>query len=112
MKYNIDVVVDYMTRIPVPLRDFSSSPEMIIIRSFDVNKPGQEAENLMGGVAGGTILKGVLRVGDEIEIRPGVIRKDPQTGKMNCTSIVSYITSLLAENNLLMYNLAKMIRIR
>lgn len=40
LKYNIDVAVDYMTRIPVPLRDFTASPEMIIIRSFDVNKPG------------------------------------------------------------------------
>jgi translation initiation factor 2 subunit 3 len=92
-----------MTRIPVPLRDFTSSPEMIVIRSFDVNKPGQEAENLLGGVAGGTILKGVLRVGDEIEIRPGIIRKDPKSGKMTCTSILSHITSLLAENNNLMY---------
>jgi translation initiation factor 2 subunit 3 len=45
---------------------------MIIIRSFDINKPGQELEDLHGGVAGGSILKGVLRVGDEIEIRPGV----------------------------------------
>ena len=46
---------------------------MIIIRSFDVNKPGEEAENLKGGVAGGTILKGVLQVGDKISIRPGLI---------------------------------------
>ena len=48
---------------------------MIVIRSFDVNKPGIDAENLKGGVAGGTILKGVLRVGDKIAIRPGIIRK-------------------------------------
>jgi translation initiation factor 2 gamma subunit (eIF-2gamma) len=26
----------------VPTRDFSSDPRMIIIRSFDVNKPGEE----------------------------------------------------------------------
>lgn len=76
---------------------------MIVIRSFDVNKPGQEAAGLMGGVAGGTILKGVLKVGDEIEIRPGIIRKDPKTGSTTCTSIFSHITSLLAENNNLMY---------
>ena len=49
---------------------------MIIIRSFDVNKPGADIEGLMGGVAGGTILRGVLRIGDEVEIRPGIIRKD------------------------------------
>jgi translation initiation factor 2 subunit 3 len=49
---------------------------MIIIRSFDVNKPGEEVETLKGGVAGGTILKGVLKVGDLISIRPGLITKN------------------------------------
>ena len=44
---------------------------MIVIRSFDVNKPGQEVQDLRGGVAGGSIIQGVLRVGQEIEIRPG-----------------------------------------
>ena len=62
------------------MRDFSSAPNLIIIRSFDVNKPGEDAENLKGGVAGGTILKGVLRIGDEVEIRPGIIRRDMKTG--------------------------------
>ena len=36
-----------------------------------MNKPGSEVEELRGGVAGGSILRGVLRVGQEIEIRPG-----------------------------------------
>ena len=48
---------------------------MIVIRSFDINKPGSEIEKLKGGIAGGSILQGVLKVGDEIEIRPGVIDK-------------------------------------
>ena len=30
---------------------------MIVIRSFDVNKPGSEVEELKGGVAGGSILQ-------------------------------------------------------
>lgn len=63
LKYNIDAVSEYLvTQIPIPPRDFSSSPRMIIIRSFDVNKPGSEVEELKGGVAGGSILTGVLRV--------------------------------------------------
>ena len=49
---------------------------MIIIRSFDINKPGEEASNLKGGVAGGTILRGVLKVGDRIAIRPGFITRN------------------------------------
>jgi translation initiation factor 2 gamma subunit (eIF-2gamma) len=60
-----------MKKIPVPLRDFTSEPRLIIIRSFDVNKPGSEVEELRGGVAGGSILRGVLKVGQEIEVRPG-----------------------------------------
>ena len=31
--------------------------QMIVIRSFDVNKPGSEVEELRGGVAGGSILQ-------------------------------------------------------
>ncbi len=34
-----------------------SPPQMIVIRSFDVNKPGSEVEDLQGGVAGGSILQ-------------------------------------------------------
>lgn len=43
---------------PVPIRDFTSAARLIVIRSFDVNKPGSEVEELKGGVAGGSILKG------------------------------------------------------
>ena len=42
---------------------------MIIIRSFDVNKPGSEVDDLKGGVAGGSILNGVLRVSSAIACR-------------------------------------------
>jgi len=92
MKYNVDVVVDYICRIPIPLRDFLSAPVMIVIRSFDVNKPGEDADTLKGGVAGGTILKGVLKIGDEIEIRPGLIRKDAKTGQVSWEQIFSKVT--------------------
>ena len=33
-----------------------------VIRSFDVNKPGCKVGELKGGVVGGSILKGVLKV--------------------------------------------------
>ncbi|KAL9112459.1 MAG: hypothetical protein Q9227_003301 [Pyrenula ochraceoflavens] len=98
LKYNIDAVDEQLTRIPVPVRDFTAAPHMIIIRSFDVNKPGAEIEDLKGGVAGGSILTGVLKLGDEIEIRPGIISKDEQ-GRTVCRPIMSRIVSLFAENN-------------
>lgn len=47
LKYNVDVVIQYMcTRIAVPVRDFSAKPEMIVIRSFDVNKVSSEEHHM------------------------------------------------------------------
>jgi len=98
-KYNLNVVCEYLcTQVPIPPRDFLSSPVMIIIRSFDVNKPGQEVQQLKGGVAGGSILKGVLKMDDEIEIRPGLVSKDDK-GEFVCKPIRSRIVSLAAEQN-------------
>merc|ERR1719357_2151810 len=103
LKYNIEVVCEYIVKkIPVPVRDFTSEPRLIVIRSFDVNKPGCEVDDLKGGVAGGSILKGVLKVGQEIEVRPGIVSKD-QEGKLMCKPIFSKIVSLFAEHNDLQY---------
>jgi translation initiation factor 2 subunit 3 len=99
LKFNIDAINEYLvSKIPVPPRDFTAAPHMIVIRSFDVNKPGAEIEDLKGGVAGGSILTGVLKLGDEIEIRPGIVSKDEQ-GKIQCKPIFSRVVSLFAENN-------------
>lgn len=74
LKFNIDAVCDHIVRyIPVPERDLMSPPRLIIIRSFDVNLPGTTVEDLQGGVAGGSLLRGVLRIGQEVEIRPGIV---------------------------------------
>ena len=99
MKYNIDVVCEYIVhRIPVPVRNFTDRPQLIVIRSFDVNKPGEDVDALKGGVAGGSILQGVLRMGDEIEVRPGIVTKDAD-GNVACLPIYSRIVSLYAEQN-------------
>ncbi|XP_006620531.1 uncharacterized protein LOC102679385 isoform X2 [Apis dorsata] len=103
LKYNIEVLCEYITKkIPVPLRDFTSEPRLIVIRSFDVNKPGCEVDDLKGGVAGGSILRGVLKVGMEIEVRPGLVSKDSE-GKLTCRPIFSRIVSLFAEQNELQF---------
>lgn len=103
LKYNIDVVVEYICHhVPVPVRDFTSVPRLIVIRSFDVNKPGEDVEKLKGGVAGGSILQGVLRLDDDIEVRPGIVTKDA-AGKVTCLPICSRICSLYAEHNDLKY---------
>lgn len=103
LKYNIDAVNEYIVkRVPVPTRDFTSPPRLIVIRSFDVNKPGAEVEDLKGGVAGGSILTGVLKLGQDIEVRPGIVTKDDE-GKVHCRPIFSKIVTLLAENNQLQF---------
>ncbi|XP_065057223.1 eukaryotic translation initiation factor 2 subunit 3, Y-linked-like [Rhopilema esculentum] len=99
LKYNIEVICEYICKkVPIPIRDFTSEPRLIVIRSFDVNKPGCEVDDLKGGVAGGSILRGVLKVGQEIEIRPGIVSKDGD-GKLKCQPIFSKIVSLFAEHN-------------
>jgi len=103
LKYNLDAVVEYLcSHVPVPPRDFTSPPKMMIIRSFDVNRPGQEIHELKGGVAGGSIIEGVLRKGDEIEIRPGLTNKG-SSGDVVCRPIRSRVVSLNAEANALQY---------
>ena len=73
---NIDALIEAIEEnIPTPKRDLSEKPLMYIARSFDINKPGTQIEKLCGGVIGGSIKRGTFKVGDEIEIRPGVIEK-------------------------------------
>jgi translation initiation factor 2 subunit 3 len=69
---NIDVLLETIDEeIPTPERDLEADPKMLVARSFDINKPGTDAEDLRGGVVGGSIVEGELEVGDEIELRPG-----------------------------------------
>lgn len=71
-KVNIDALLMAIEKyIPTPERDLHSPPLMFVVRSFEVNRPGTPPEKLVGGVVGGSLLQGVLRVGDEIEIKPG-----------------------------------------
>jgi len=71
-KLNIDAVLEAIQeKIPTPERK-KGDPTMLIVRSFDVNKPGTEVQKLSGGVLGGSLIEGEFKVGDEIEIGPGV----------------------------------------
>lgn len=71
-KINIDAVIEAIEKfIPTPKRDETKDLRMFVARSFDINKPGAEPKRLVGGVLGGSILRGKLKVGDEIEIKPG-----------------------------------------
>lgn len=94
---NIDVLLNAIqTIIPTPKRDETKPPMMFIIRSFDINKPGTTIEGLEGGIIGGTIAQGKFAVGEEIEIRPGVMAE--REGKTFYDPLISEIVSLQAGN--------------
>ncbi|MBM1154355.1 translation initiation factor IF-2 subunit gamma [archaeon] len=79
-RVNLDVVLWAIQEyIPTPERDTSLPFQMPVLRSFDVNKPGTPITELKGGVIGGAPLQGIVRVGDELEIRPGVFNERQQT---------------------------------
>lgn len=76
---NLDKILDELLKIKIPQRDLSSEPVFIIARSFDVNRPGTNVSKLSGGVLGGALIKGKLKTGDEIEIKPGLfVKKENQ----------------------------------
>jgi len=70
---NIDALLEAIDReIPTPERDEEADPKMLAARSFDINKPGTDIPEMNGGVVGGSLVKGKLEEGDEIELRPGI----------------------------------------
>ncbi len=93
---NIDKIKDYLLEIPIPKRDLNSEPEFLIARSFDINKPGTRIQNLHGGVLAGILKKGILEIGDEIEIKPGIMEK--RANKISYKTIKTKIISIFRGN--------------
>lgn len=70
---NIEALLDTIQNtIPTPTKDPSKPAKMLVVRSFDINKPGTEVKDIKGGVLGGGIVQGELKIGDEIDVRPGI----------------------------------------
>ncbi|MCD6448350.1 MAG: translation initiation factor IF-2 subunit gamma [Thermoplasmata archaeon] len=91
---NLDTLIMAIEEyIPTPQRDKSKPPLMYTARSFDINKPGTKPKDLKGGVIGGSLKQGVLRVGDKIEIRPG--RRVEEHGKARYEPIFTEISSII-----------------
>ena len=70
---NIDALIEAIERyIPTPKRDLTKPPTMPILRSFDANRPGTPVDEIVGGIVGGSAQQGIFKVGEEIEISPGI----------------------------------------
>ncbi len=92
---NIGALVEALDQtIPEPHRDPDAPPMMLIARSFDINKPGVNWREVKGGVIGGSLIRGVLKDGDDIEIRPG--RQKQVENRIRWDPIETKITSINA----------------
>jgi translation initiation factor 2 subunit 3 len=93
-RLNIDALIGAIEEtIPTPKREETKEPVMHVLRSFDVNKPGTVIKNIKGGVIGGSLTQGVFSVGDEIEIKPGILNQKKNTYEPIRTKIVSLGTA-------------------
>ncbi len=93
---NIDMLIEAIqTHIIHKMdRDTESTPLMHVARSFDINPPGTEPADLKGGIIGGTLIQGTLKIGDDVEIVPG--RRVQDAGKIVYEKISARITTLEA----------------
>ncbi len=90
---NVDKLIQTIEEhIPTVEHDLSKPPRMYVARSFDVNRPGTKPEKIIGGVLGGSLLQGKLKVGDEIEIRPGL--RTEKSGRTSWHPITSEVVGL------------------
>ncbi|MBS3083439.1 translation initiation factor IF-2 subunit gamma [Candidatus Pacearchaeota archaeon] len=89
---NIERIYEAICEIKAPERNPNDSPLFLVARSFDINKPGTKPSNLHGAVLGGTLKKGTLKVGDIIEIKPGIMTKE--ANQLKYKTIKTKIASL------------------
>ena len=82
---NMDVLCECIANLPVKEKDFTLFPKMIGIRSFDINEPVKltSAHKLKGGTLGGSLVQGILKVGDTVLIYPGH-SKETDSGETKC----------------------------
>ena len=93
---NIDMLIESIEEhiLSKVERDTSAPPLVHVARSFDINTPGTVPKDLKGGVIGGTLIQGRLKIDDEIEIVPG--RRVEAAGKTSYEKITAKVTSLQA----------------
>ncbi len=87
---NIDALIGAIEdTIETPKREEDKDAVMHVLRSFDVNKPGAKIKTIKGGVIGGSLTQGVLNIGDEIEIKPGILNEKKKSYEPIQTEIAS-----------------------
>ena len=90
LKVNMDKVIEAIEKyIPTPQRDLTKPAKMFVARSFDINKPGTEIQKLSGGILGGSLVQGEVKIGDVLEIRPMPNDYGKESGELEVVQIFS-----------------------
>ncbi len=78
-KINLQQVLAAIVAMTAPSSSSSAAPKksnsfaasiLGVVRSFDINRPGTEIEQMVGGIVGGSVMCGVFRVGDRVTLMP------------------------------------------
>jgi translation initiation factor 2 subunit 3 len=93
-KFLMDNINDYN-------KNLNESLAMNVIRTFDVNKPNVKLNKYIGGVVGGSIKSGVVRLGDYIQLNPGIVAKDKNGWVV--TPLITKVESLNCDKTSLEY---------
>jgi len=94
---NVDQVLKYLAEAqPRRMENINDPAELVIIRSFNINKPNMKINDMKGGVIGGSLKSGHLKVGDYLQIQPGVIEGNRETG-WTVRPLLARVTSLFSE---------------
>jgi len=94
LNINIDVLCAILAKLK-PKQKTSMDFKMNIIRSFNVNKPGTNIDQLKGGVIGGSIQNGTVRINDSVYIVPGIVIEEDNTFK----PIKAQVLSINSDSN-------------
>ena len=102
---NIDYIGKYLMKsIRKYNKDISKPLQINIIRTFDINKPKQNVNNLKGGIFGGSIVQGILTKDEIIQISPGICIRDKDKWKVK--PLFTKINSINSEKNSMDYAIA------
>lgn len=93
---NIDILCMILAQLKIPQRN-TDIIKMPVIRSFNVNKPGTQIDDLHGGVIGGSIQTGQIKCNDNLFLVPGMIINND--GFVNFTPVKCKVESINSEKN-------------
>jgi len=84
---NVDVLCEYIAKMKIPKKNLTPDFKMLVIRSFNVNNPNINIKDLKGGVVGGSLVRGIINVGQDVVVYPGHITKKSENDK-NVSGII------------------------